>query len=53
MPRGETHCKSKFSNEDVLAIRADPSFYRIIADKYGVSKSAIAHIKSRYTWKHI
>lgn len=52
-PKGEDHHDAKLTEEQVRAIRADPRSQRAIAADYGLSQSAIAHIKTRRNWRHI
>jgi hypothetical protein len=44
---------TKFTEAQVLAIRADPRMIPAIAKAYGVSDSSIALIKSRETWSYL
>jgi hypothetical protein len=41
------------TEKDVKAIRRSNELQRVLADRYGVSKTAIAFIKRGVTWKHI
>jgi plasmid maintenance system antidote protein VapI len=53
---GAAHYKSKFSDDDIVAIRnlaRHGVSQREIADRYGVRQSTISAIVSRKTWKHI
>lgn len=50
---GERHHKSKLSEEDVIAIRADPRMQIEIAAAYGVTQGLIGMIKRREIWRHI
>lgn len=52
-PKGESQWKSRFKEEDILAIRSDTRTQTEIARDYGVTQSQISKIKSRSTWKHI
>ena len=51
--RGDNVGTSKLSEPDVVAILKDTRLQRIIAKEYGVSVSAISHIKTRKTWAHL
>lgn len=51
--KGEKHYQHRLSKKDVLKIRSMKETYATIAKMYGVSKSAIQHIKTKRTWKHI
>lgn len=51
--KGEAGGNAKLTEADVHAIRADSRVARKIADDYGVSVSAVKHIKKRRSWKHI
>ena len=50
---GESNGVSKFTAEQVLAIRADPRSQSEIAKEHGVHKTTISHIIQRRNWKHI
>jgi len=53
---GDTHPRSKLSDEKVRKIRelkAAGLSHRELADFYGVSSAAIAHIFQGITWKHV
>lgn len=53
---GQTHYKTKFTNEDIKQIRADLEngvMGKDLAKKYNVSKFCISAIKLRKTWKNI
>ena len=52
-PSGEQHCRAKLTEKQVLRIRASDKTLQAIADKYGVTRQTISHIKTRKTWKHI
>ena len=52
-PRGEDHCRCKFTKEQVLFIRTSSISQKKLAKKFGVSKGAIEHIKNYDTWKHV
>jgi len=51
--KGEQCARSKLTTEIVLAIRADSRPYSQLVVAYSMSKSAIAAIKTRATWKHV
>ncbi len=48
--RGTKHPKCKLSEEQVLAIRADPRTLRVIAAEYGISWNIVGRIKTGKTW---
>ena len=53
---GEAQHKSKFTIEDVVAIRsahAQGFSDQVLAQRYGVTRTAIYHITRRKNWKHI
>ena len=52
-PRGESHCRCRFTREQVLFIRASDLSQRNLAGMFSVSKGAIQHIKNNDTWKHV
>lgn len=49
-PIGSRHGQSKLTEEQVLAIRTDSRQRKIIAAEYGVSPTAVTHVKQRTTW---
>ena len=51
--KGEAHPMAKLTEEDVLAIRADPRTLTQIAKDYNVTNHAICSIRLRKTWRHI
>ena len=51
--RGENASNAKLTAADVLAIRADTRFLRILANEYGVSLGQIYLIKKRKSWAHL
>ena len=53
--RGENHARARFTEADVLAIRASYPAKRVldIAAGYGCHKRSIYYILSRETWKHL
>jgi len=51
--QGETHGRSKLTDQDVRDIRASTETNRALGKKYGVSNVAIQAIKTRRTWKHV
>lgn len=50
---GETHGCSKLTAEQVLEIRTQAKGILALADKYGVTYSAIKRARSGKTWKHL
>lgn len=52
-PKGRAHHDAKLTEEQVRSIRGDPRSNAVIAAEYGMTKSAIGHIKSRRNWRHI
>jgi hypothetical protein len=51
--KGERHGRARFSEDDIVAIRADTRSQIEIAKEYGVHESTISHIKTRRTWSHV
>lgn len=53
--RGENNAKHKLTDEAVLEIRAAKGHIsgRVLALQFGVHKSAISHVWSGRTWKHL
>lgn len=47
---GSRHGQAKLTESDVLAIRRDERMRKDIASDYGVSPTAIHHIKTGSTW---
>ncbi len=52
-PRGEQHAKSRLTERDVLAIRADTRQLRVIGEQYGVDKQYVWKIKRGWHWRHV
>lgn len=50
---GERVASAKLSSADIRAIRADARSQRQIAAQYGVSQSAIGHVKQGKAWAHV
>lgn len=51
--KGQDIVKSKITESQVLAIRADPRTQCEIAADYGVHRTLVSHIKRRKIWVHI
>ncbi len=52
--RGSTHGPAKLTESDVIAIRAAEGFlHRELADRFGVDKTTISHIRARRFWAHV
>jgi len=52
-PRGEMNATARFTEAEVLAIRASPLGVNEIARRTGVYPTTISLIRNRKTWKHI
>lgn len=52
-PTGEANGAAKLTSDQVISIRKDTRFLRVIAADYGVRLQAIYKIKNRKTWKHV
>lgn len=50
---GNKHPNAKFSDEQIISIRADPRKYAEISHDYGVIEGTISRIKNRKRWAHI
>jgi hypothetical protein len=50
---GQEHGRSKLSESDVIAIRADTRTQSEIAKQYGVGRTQISKIKNRENWQLI
>lgn len=50
---GERHPRARLTAADVIAIRSDDRYQRVIAAQYGVAACTISEIKSRKKWRHI
>ena len=48
---GARHYKTRFTEEQVRAIRADTRSQQTIANDYGVSQPVISRLKNRKTWR--
>lgn len=51
--KGSRASRSKLNENEVTAIRNDPSSWDVIAKKYGVTRENIRAVKIRLTWTHI
>ena len=51
--KGERHAKAKFTNADILEIRADSRSHVEVAKERDVDRSTICDIRNRKTWRHI
>lgn len=51
--KGITAAAAKLTNNDVMNIRIDDSIQSAIAQKYGISQSAVSAIKTRRNWNHL
>lgn len=51
--KGEACHLAKYTEEQVLAIRADSRSSRVVAKEYGMSKTNVLDIRSRKIWAHI
>ena len=47
------HPNARFDAEQVRAIRESTDYWRVLAERYGVSISAIQQIKERRSYKHV
>jgi hypothetical protein len=50
---GESHYKSKLTDDDVRAIRASSGTFKEIGQRFGISESNAEFIFKRKTWKHV
>ena len=50
---GERHGCHKLTEKDVLKIRKDSRFYKVVAADYSVCHATISMIKRRVTWRHV
>lgn len=51
--KGMAHPRAKLSENDVLAIRADPRSNYAIANELGVSRELIRKIRNNALWRHL
>ena len=51
--KGMSLVTSKLTDNDVLAIRADPRSQRALARAFGVSHTVIGQIKAGQLWRHV
>jgi hypothetical protein len=50
---GERNYQAKLTEQDVRAILKSNEFHRVLAERYGVCRQAITHIKNGRRWAHI
>lgn len=51
--RGAEHAKTKLTDAQVIAIRADDRLLKVIADQYGIAVNTVGYIQRGDTWKHL
>jgi hypothetical protein len=51
--KGEENNRAKLSEDDVRAIKSCPDTHVVIAKRFGVSASAISHIKAGHNWSYV
>ena len=51
--RGSSNANVKLTAVQVLEIRSSDQDFVALAEKYGVSRSAIHNVRTRKTWKHV
>jgi hypothetical protein len=51
--KGEAHGRVVLTEEAVRKIRASKDTVKVIATKFGISKSNVRHIRKRRSWTHI
>ena len=51
--KGEGNARSKLSEADVIAIRADNRKLKEISADYDINQSAVSKIKNRQAWAHV
>jgi hypothetical protein len=53
-PRGEQRTNARLSSQQVLEIRQSRGVHELVlAERYGVSRSAIHNVIGGYTWRHL
>lgn len=52
-PEGEKHYKAILTEEQAVAILADPRTHSRIAADYNVSRNTISSLKARHSWPHL
>lgn len=52
-PRGSSHYLTKFTEDDIRAIRASTESLAVMSTRYGVTKEAISAIRKRKNWAHV
>ena len=50
-PKGESHGQARLTEEQVAEVRASSDIQRVLAARYGVSRTAISAIKTGRSWK--
>jgi len=50
---GESHYRSKLTNEHVIRIRGDSRRLREIAVEFGISEALVSMVRNRKRWRHI
>lgn len=52
-PVGSAHHATKITETDVIAIRASTDKLEVLAQRYGMSTSALCAIRAGRTWRHV
>lgn len=50
---GEKNCQSRLTAGDVRLMRLSKEPIGVLAEKYGISRQSVWHIKKRDTWRHV
>lgn len=53
IPKGVSHYKSKFTEDQIRDIRSDSRTQSAIAQEYNCCQATIGHIRNRKTWRHV
>jgi hypothetical protein len=53
VPRGARHGRSRLSDKMALEIYRAKGTRQALADRYGVGRTTVGHIKRKETWRHI
>lgn len=52
-PHGEQHPNAKLTDDIVRAVRQSGASSRVLAQRFGVERSAIKAVRSHRTWRHV
>ena len=53
IPKGEANKKAKLTDKAVIDIRTSTETLAVLANRYGVTETAVSYVRRGKTWKHV